>query len=50
MGNCFLFRKQGVNCGIPVEIEKIFTYVKIKSAETLQLDKVVSLIFPVHFL
>ena len=34
MGSCCLFRRQGANCCIPVEIEEILTYTQIKNAET----------------
>ena len=29
-----LFRRQGANCCIPVEIEEILTYTQVKNAET----------------
>ena len=34
VGSWCLFRRQGANCCIPVEIEEILTYTQIKNAET----------------
>ena len=39
MRSCCLFRRQGANCCIPVEIEEILTYTQIKNAETFAAGK-----------
>ena len=49
VGSCCLFRRQGANCCIPVEMEEMLTY-NSRMLKLLRLDKVVSLILPVHFL
>ena len=34
LGSCCLFRRQGADCCIPVEMEEMLTYIQIKNAET----------------
>ena len=34
VGSCCLFRRQGANCCIPVEMEEMLTYIQLKNAET----------------